>query len=107
NTTIHQRLGSEKHYNVFIGEVTAVQLAVEILRDDHDFRICYIYSDSQAAIKAIDKPRRQSGQQIIKELLDCIDEVTLQHPQLRIILIWISGHIGIEGNERADTEAKR
>ena len=51
NTTSHQHLGSEKQYNVFTGEVTAVQLAVEILRDDHDFRTCYIYSDSQAAIK--------------------------------------------------------
>ena len=64
NTTIHQHLGSEKHYNVFIGEVTAVQLAVEMLRDDHEFRTCYIYSDSQAAIKAVDKPQRQSGQEI-------------------------------------------
>ena len=30
-----------------------------------------------------------------------------QHPQLRIKIVWIPGHFGIEGNESADTEAKR
>ena len=58
-------------------------------------------------MKAIDKPRRQSGQAIIKELLDTIDKVSREHPQLRIIITWIPGHYEIEGNERADTEAKK
>lgn len=70
----HLHLGSEKQYNVFTGELAAMQLAVEMLRGDwHD--TCRIYSDSQAAVKAIDRPRRQSGQAVIKEILDSIDEV--------------------------------
>ena len=64
-------------------------------------------TDSQAAIKAVANPRRQSGQAIIQEILDSIDNIVIQHPHLRITIIWIPGHSGIEGNERADAEAKR
>jgi RNase H-like protein len=66
-----------------------------------------IYSDSQAAIKAIAKPRRQSGQAIIKAILDSIDRAIQESPQLRITVAWIPGHQDIEGNEIADTEAKK
>ena len=80
-----------------------MQLALEMLRDDwHKYHTCRIYSDSQA----IDKPRRQSGQAIIKEILDSID-ITRKHPQLRITVVWIPGHREIEGNEQADQEAKK
>jgi ribonuclease HI len=58
-------------------------------------------------MKAIDRPQRQSGQAIIKELLDSIDKIAHEHPQLRIIITWIPGHHEIEGNERVDAEAKK
>ena len=58
-------------------------------------------------MKAIDKPRRQSGQAIIKDLLDSIHEITHEHPQPRIIITWIPGHSEIEWNESTDAEAKK
>src|SRR5277367_7043113 len=64
-------------------------------------------SDSQAAIKAINNPHRQSGQAIIKDFLDCVDDIKDKHPHLRIKIIWIPGHAKIDGNERADEEAKK
>jgi hypothetical protein len=69
-----------------------------------DYRI---FSDSQAAIKAINKPRKQSGQAIIKAILDSIDRAVRERPRLRITVIWIPGHHEIDGNERADLEAKK
>jgi len=62
-----------------------------------------IFTDSQAAAKAVDNPWRQSGQSIIKRFLDTADK--LQSSQ-SIQIIWIPGHEDIEGNERADKEAK-
>ena len=61
----------------------------------HKHSTSHIYTDSQAAIKAIDKPRRQSGQAIIKEVLDCIDKVTNEHPRL------LAERLGGKGAHRA------
>jgi len=62
--------------------------------------------DSQAAIKAIIKPGKQSGQQIICEILDNIERMQNQNPELTLTLTWIPGHMNIPGNERADMAAK-
>ena len=55
----------------------------------------------------INNPRRQSGQAIIKDFLDDVDDISDKHPRLRIKIIWIPGHAKIDGNERADAEAKK
>src|SRR5215470_5323893 len=67
------------------------------------YSVCYIYTDSQAACMSITKPRRQSGQSIIISILDQIDKIG---PQQQLNIVWIPGHQDIEGNERADKEAK-
>ena len=58
---------------------------------------CRIYTDSQTAIKAIERPQRQSGQSIIKDLLDCVDEIMDKHRHLQIDIMWIPGHSEIQG----------
>src|SRR5436190_24224572 len=71
-------------------------------------RILYVYTDSQAAIKAINNPRRQSGQAAIKELiLDHIEHITNAYPTFKITIVWIQGHSEIAENERVDEEAKK
>ena len=67
---------------------------------------CHIFTDSQAAGKSMIRPRRQSGQSIIKSTLDLIDSMISIHPDYQLTITWIPGHLGIEGNERADQEAK-
>ena len=106
NEVSHQYLGSETQFNVYTAELKALHLAIEQLRNHGEYLIGRIYSDSQASIKAIDHPRRQSGQTIIKDILDSIDEVVNEHKHLQIEIIWIPGHAEIEGNEHADAEAK-
>ena len=83
-----------------------MHLAVKQMRNYSEYQIGRIYTDSQAGARAIDHPRRQSGQTIIKEVLDCIDEST-KTTQRQIEIMWIPGHAEIEGNERADVEAKK
>src|SRR5271170_3068589 len=87
-----QHLGSEAQYNVFTAEVAALVSAAEILQENKEHTNCHIYTDSQAAAKAIDNPRRQSGQSIIKEFLDRIDDTINNQPKLQITIIWIPGH---------------
>ena len=104
--TRHQHIGRDTQYNVFVAETTALQLAIEALRDKHERTEWRIFTDSQAAIKATNNPRRQSGQAIIKDFLDCVDDIKDKYPHLHIKIIWIPGHAKIDGNERADAEAK-
>jgi ribonuclease HI len=107
NEVSHQYLGSETQFNVYTAQLKALHLAVTQLRNHGEYLTGRIYSGSQANVKAIDHPRRQSGQTIIKDILDSIDEAANEHKHLQIEVVWIPGHADIEGNERADEEAKK
>jgi hypothetical protein len=52
-------------------------MTTEKLQDENISTTCHIYSDSQAAINVINNPRRQSGQAIIKDFLEHIDDVII------------------------------
>jgi ribonuclease HI len=68
---------------------------------------CCIYTDSQAAGTSITKPKRQSPELIIRSILECADTMLNAKPPRKLTIEWIPGDRDIEGNERADVEAKR
>ena len=90
-----------------MAELVALQLAIETLWDNHEWIEWHIFTDSQSAIKVINKPHQQSGQAIIKDFLDCINDINDKYPHLHIKIIWIAGHVEIDGNEHTDEEAKK
>ena len=61
-----------------------------------------ILSDSQAAIKALNKPRLTS--QSVLTTLEYMETLALEVKHLT--LAWIKAHVGTEGNEQADQLAK-
>jgi ribonuclease HI len=69
--------------------------AVENL--DRNYRNIYILSDSQAAIKALGKYQITS-----KLVWDCHQSLIQLDEHKRVQLIWVPGHEGIDGNEKAD-----
>ena len=101
---LHQHLGPSEKFNVFTAEVSAIGLAMDIVSQNHNQQQCHIYTDSQAAIKAIINPGKQSGQAIIKATLDKIDHLI---NRTHLTIHWIPGHQQIKGNEQADAEAKK
>jgi ribonuclease HI len=103
----HQHLGTESSYNVFAAELTAIHLAIRMLENVPQYTKCIIYVDSQAAIKAITSPGRQSGQSIIRAILDNVEELRRQNLNISISMVWIPGHEDILGNELVDIEAKK
>jgi len=58
-----------------------------------------IFSDSQAALKALGGPKVTSG--LVAEYLDALASLN------RVTLAWVPGHRGISGNEAADELARQ
>jgi len=90
---------------VYAGELEAIHMAVTHVKDLTQME-SHIFTDSQAAMKSLAKPKRQSGQAIIKRILDEIDMLYLVRPSYALQLAWVPGYVGIERNERADQAAK-
>ncbi|KAJ5765559.1 reverse transcriptase [Penicillium odoratum] len=62
-----------------------------------------IFTDSQAAILAFARPRRSSGQYVLREIAELLDRV---QPVWQVRINWLPGHVGVAGNERVDQMAK-
>lgn len=66
-----------------------------------------IYSDCDVAIQQVDSQSRTPGYDSAKAIRKYLTRLTLAHPLIRVALEWCPAHVGIDGNERADTLAKQ
>ncbi|KAI9039451.1 ribonuclease H family protein [Aspergillus affinis] len=99
--TARKHLGTELDSTVYVGELEGARMALDRSKPIP----ITIFSDSQAAIQAVRNPGRPSGQYAlwaIYERIRTLQSKGLEDAELR----WISVHIGVEGNERADKAAK-
>ncbi|GBM58321.1 hypothetical protein AVEN_177172-1, partial [Araneus ventricosus] len=88
--------------SVLTAELTAIFLALERISDLLDHKYC-IYSDSKSALEALSHP--QNGTHPLALDILCLLQ-TLQARDFQILFCWLPGHVGIKGNELADTAAK-
>ncbi|KAF8886641.1 hypothetical protein CPB85DRAFT_1232398, partial [Mucidula mucida] len=63
--------------------------------------------DNQSSITGIHDRRPQLGRHIVELFHKLLPWVKKKHPNLKITLIWVPGHIDVPGNEKADEHAKR
>ena len=87
--------------SIFRAELYAISLALSLIRCSKEKNFI-IFSDSMSSLDAI------SG---FKLEIDIVQNITKDYTHLAnsdktIILCWISSHVNIRGNERADTAAK-
>ena len=89
--------------SVFQGEITAIQYCASInLNKRLKGATINIFSDSQAALKALRSFTCES-----RSVSDCLDTLNALGRSNKVNLIWVPGHEGIEGNEKADELAKK
>ena len=61
----------------------------------------YIYSDGQAALRALEECKDKTG--LVK---DCRMALIVLARRNKLTLMWVTGHKGVKGNERAEELAK-
>jgi ribonuclease HI len=92
------------HTTVFQTEIYAIKVCImENIEKGYKDRNIYIFSqDSQAAIKALNNFQINS-----KLVWDCHQSLMRLADRNSVQLIWVPGHMGIDGNEMADQLARQ
>jgi ribonuclease HI len=86
------------HTTVFQAEIYAIKVCImENIRKGYTGTNIYILSDSQAAIRTLDSFQINS-----KLVWDCHQSLVNLAKHKSIQLVWVPGHMGIDGNETAD-----
>jgi ribonuclease HI len=106
-TKLRYRLGSQRHHTVYEGEGVGAILGTKLISKEWGIRSAIIYIDNQASITATQLTKPSSGHYIFDALHENIETLRKKHPGIQITAQWIPGHKGVEGNERADEQAKK
>jgi ribonuclease HI len=101
-------MGPNTVSTVYAAELQGISLALQIAQEYAEQggmrRNIAIYTDNQAAIWSIAKAEGRSGAYILEEIASQVQR--LQDMGRPVTVRWIPAHVGIPGNEAADTAAK-
>jgi ribonuclease HI len=88
--------------SVFQAEITAIMYAADYLYTLQNVKFVKILVDSQAALLALNK--QQVTAESVLKAIHSLERLTLKGAVVR--LAWVKAHVGIQGNELADSAAK-
>jgi ribonuclease HI len=103
-------LGREREHTVFEAELAGAEISAIMIRRALGRQAelsSMIGIDNQVVIKTTRQERGISGQYIIITLHDQMETLTQLKPDMKNVIQWVPGNVGIAGNERADEEAKK
>jgi len=106
-SALRYQLGSATRHMVYEGEGVGLILGMELIRKEVNVRKASIGIDNQSGIMAVISIRPTPSHYIWDLFHNRIHAAIQKHINLEIVIRWTPGHIGIEGNEAADKEAKR
>jgi ribonuclease HI len=116
-----RHLGTTDDSTVYVAELNGIEMAlarfINQQQDDQRPLKLVIFSDCQAAIQAVQNPKRSSGQFVLLAIYNHVralrpiqeaksTEQTPTSDTIPVEIRWIPAHVGVPGNETADVEAK-
>ena len=84
-----------------------ILLVSHLLKSERHWQEAEIRLDSHAAIDALSLTKPAPCHYLVDEVHKLLKAAKRGHPTANLVIRWIPGHVNIEGNELADTEAKR
>ena len=106
-TRLRYQLGSQCHHTVYEGEGVGALLGTKLISNEWGVRSATFYIDNQASITATQLTNPTSGHHIFDALYEGIEALKKKHSGIRLQVKWVPGHKGVDGNERADEQAKK
>lgn len=106
-TTLHYYLGSSTEHSVYEAEIVGTILGAWLVKTEH--RVVVLASvalDNTSSIDASKLSTPRPGHYLTDIFVDSAREAKAAQPRLDLTLRWVPGHLGVDGNEQADDEAK-
>ena len=96
-------LGKENAATVYAAKLAGILMGLDLAMKFNQRNVA-VFTDNQAALQALESPRRQSGQFILIRIIQALAEASLRG--ISVEFHWIPAHQAISGNEMADKLAK-
>jgi hypothetical protein len=84
-TSYSVTLGPKEKFNTYIGELTAISIAIQTLARHAQRRIVLIVSSNLSALQVIKSPKHQSGQHILQEIYQAVGKLRAAGNQISAI----------------------
>src|SRR6266481_2044876 len=101
-------LGSLERYTTYEAEIVGVILALHLIQGNSEAETVSVKLDNQAVVWALSGCKASPAQALLDIVHGLCNEWHRADRQRRkrVYISWVTGHDGVVGNERADTEAK-
>ena len=106
--SLRYQLGPLMHHTTYEAEVVGVLLVAELICKERVVHTATIRLNSQAVVQALGSHSTKPAQSLLNSVHEaCHEWLTDRRCHERQLMIgWVSRHDGVEGNERANNEAK-